>query len=739
MATAPTLNVDITMTSITSHLTVVSVPPGTEHKAFHVSIPHLRPDAGGWAWYRPRPTWIEAQRLASLDELKENTVHMLLLHNGDEYVCVLPVSSETGLANLSREATHGLVVNVRGSSHSRHGRVAVVVSRTHNARYIAALCGAAVDEARKWLMKKPPAYLPLKPGPLDGVGFCTWNALHEGRNVNEGSIRHLVDTLVGARLPIQTFIVDDGWHDKRHFRDKSGEDDRRRGLWSFDAKPEIGAGGMKGIVDMVKERLGSVEWTGEVDVGAWIALTGGYWDGIHPDSPLVDKYGCKKYPASRQWWRGCPEDALEPNHMPSGESFYVLPPPERAAEFWGDWFKQLHNAGITFLKVDNQAAVTALDGVDGVHEALYIWESMYTAAERVFGPDRVIHCMSHSEPMWAGPQGLGLTTGGRSFIWRNSDDFGLTGRSPYAHQQHLFTNLMNTLIANAQCTVPDADMFMTTQQHPHAHALLRALFPGPLLLTDKPGEHDPELLWRLVSRDKGGVARVLKASRAAEPLARRLLDTSILDYADGSGQWAAATVGPHTILGCWNVRGGYDKPCRVVDDITVADVEDAIGHEIDKHYVVARVGVEQPGVMGASVLIPGDKGAIGHIDDLAMLTAASFWIVPCQHQAVGFTAVLGLINHFAGPAALDGFEISINSITVRLKYAGTLGIVVDAPFKPSATALIDKRPEVVKVTQLESLSKHKQEGVFLLTVDVGNSNNHPTSDSDVWDVLISIE
>lgn len=352
--------------------------------------------------------------------------------------------------------------------------------------------------------------------------------------------------------------------------------------------------------------------------------------------------------------------------MPRGESFYVLPPPESAAAFWGDWFAQLHDAGITFLKVDNQAAVTALDDVDGVHEALYLWETMTAAAERVFGPGRVIHCMSHSEAMWAGPQGLGLTTRGRRFVWRNSDDFGLTGRSPYAHQQHFFTNLMNTLLANAQCTIPDADMFMTTQQHPHAHALLRALFPGPLLLTDKPGEHDAALLWRLIARDKLGFARVLKASRAAEPLARRVMDTNILDYVDGTGQWAAAPVGPHMILGCWNVRGGYDKPCRVVDNITVADVEDALGHELETHYVVARVGVEQPGVLRASVLKPGAKGAFGHIDDLPMLTAASFWVVRCLRQPVGRIAVLGLIDHLAGPAALASVETSNRELPGRV-------------------------------------------------------------------------
>lgn len=387
-------------------------------------------------------------------------------------------------------------------------------------------------------------------------------------------------------------------------------------------------------------------------------LTGGYWDGIHPESPLVEQYDCKKYPASRQWWKGCPDDPYEPNYMPTGESFYVLPPPERAEEFWMDWFTSLRDAGITFLKVDNQAAVTSLDGVDGVHEALKIWETMYHVADRVFGPGRVIHCMAHSEAMWAGPQGLGLTTRGERFVWRNSDDFGLTGRSPYAHQQHFFTNLMNTIVTNTLCTVPDADMFMTAKQHPHAHALLRALFPGPLLLTDKPGEHDPKLLWRLIARNRHGVATVLKPARAPEPLARRLMDTSILDYEDGSGLWAAVNVGPVTIIGVWNTRGGYDKPCRVDDKITVQDVVDALGHDLDENYFVTRMGVQNASVLSATLVKQGDKGVLGHVNDVPMLGAASFWVARVLRLAVGRLAVLGLVDHFAGPAAIHSVKLS---------------------------------------------------------------------------------
>lgn len=92
--------------------------------------------------------------------------------------------------------------------------------------------------------------------------------LTEGGNVNEKSIRHLVDKLAAARLPIQTFIIDDGWHDKRYFKDAH---DRRNGLWSFGAKPEMGAGGLRGIVDLVKAKFESVDGTGTTDVGAWLA------------------------------------------------------------------------------------------------------------------------------------------------------------------------------------------------------------------------------------------------------------------------------------------------------------------------------------------------------------------------------------------------------------------------------------------------------------------------------------
>lgn len=109
---------------------------------------------------------------------------LLLRTKGGEHICILPISSATALANLCRRDDNGhegLVVNVRGASNTQRGRAAVVVTRTHNERYIAALSRVAISEGRKWLLKVAVAYQAVKLGPLDGVGFCTWNALQEGK------------------------------------------------------------------------------------------------------------------------------------------------------------------------------------------------------------------------------------------------------------------------------------------------------------------------------------------------------------------------------------------------------------------------------------------------------------------------------------------------------------------------------------------------------------------------------
>lgn len=382
-------------------------------------------------------------------------------------------------------------------------------------------------------------------------------------------------------------------------------------------------------------------------------MTGGYWEGIHPDSPLIPKYDCKPYTASIDWWDGVANATHDVPYLPNGKAEYYLPSPDKALAFWKDYFLHLADAGVVFVKVDNQATMTSLSGVDGAIEARVIWQGMYDAAEQVFG-GKAIHCMAHGENMWTGVQGLGVASSGERIVWRNSDDFGLS--KPTAHQDHFFTNIFNSLVSNALCVIPDADMFMTAAQAPHSHALLRAFFPGPLTLSDKPKEHDLSLLARLMATDKSGNRRAIRTKVAPEPLARRMLDSTIRDHSTGTGLWATVRGPKVTLIGVWNVRG---NGCRVLDKITIDDIEDAVGHTLVHHHAVVRVNVIDHGLHSASLIRPDQHGELGRIE-LPPLASTAYWITQVYSLGVGPVTVLGLIDAYAGPMAIGEVEHTIS-------------------------------------------------------------------------------
>jgi hypothetical protein len=149
-------------------------------------------------------------------------------------------------------------------------------------------------------------------------------------------------------------------------------------------------------------------------------LTGGYWDSVCPESPLVKRYKMREYSVSRD---RLPESII-PNepftvlYIPDGKATWYLPPPETSFQFWFDWFTYLKSQGVDFLKVDNQGSLIALDGIDGSECRTALWKNLVLASDQVFGKGRVIHCMSQHEAMVGGPQGFGLMTDHQKVIWR---------------------------------------------------------------------------------------------------------------------------------------------------------------------------------------------------------------------------------------------------------------------------------------------------------------------------------
>lgn len=186
-----------------------------------------------------------------------------------------------------------------------------------------------------------------------------------------------------------------------------------------------------------------------------------------------------------------------------------------------------------------------------------------------------------------------------SRLYSNSDDFGLLWRHN-AHQLHIFYNVYTSILTSQLCHVPDADMFMTAAQLPLYQALLRALVPGPLLLTDKQNEHDLNIVGALVGHTKTGEASVVKTQQACRPLANRLFPTSTSDQPVGNGEgppvigYVSSPRLDSSILVAWNTRD-RDHPGKSKVAVTVLDILDALElpatkKTLDESYIVYRHG-----------------------------------------------------------------------------------------------------------------------------------------------------
>lgn len=208
-------------------------------------------------------------------------------------------------------------------------------------------------------------------------------------------------------------------------------------------------------------------------------------------------------------------------------------------------------------------------------------------------------------------------------------------------------------------------MFMTSSQSPLFHAVLRALMPGPVLLTDKQGEHDLDLLDRLVGRGKDGAIRVIKTKGAVRPLPGCIFDNDLRGVGNGKALkgYVPISIGSSAIIAAWNVRSdeeGTKRP-RTVDRLTRRDVLDSLEvDEVREDLLVCKSGLtgyrEYAIVRGSSRSFTADDDQLIFDFDLDYHGVETFVVVPLQ--TVGDTksgmriAVLGLGDKIAGISAV---------------------------------------------------------------------------------------
>lgn len=223
-------------------------------------------------------------------------------------------------------------------------------------------------------------------------------------------------------------------------------------------------------------------------------------------------------------------------------------------------------------------------------------------------------------------------------------------------------------------------MFMSSSEAPVFHAILRALMPGPILLTDKQGQHDSALINRFVGQTRDGKQVILKTDDPVRPVQNRLFDRDCRE--GGRGRALVGSVYlprvKSTIIGCWNVRENHVDN-RVDDWLTAKDLRDAFPDAPS----AAEYLVYKPGYCSDSAWAiwnpkeDKDEAQIMHIT-LNHLAAETVLVVPIHSAKVAVrnerdpqkvkaevkVAVCGLVDKFAGLVGVSGTILSSGKSSV---------------------------------------------------------------------------
>ncbi|KAL2523833.1 putative galactinol--sucrose galactosyltransferase 1 [Abeliophyllum distichum] len=341
------------------------------------------------------------------------------------------------------------------------------------------------------------------PDLLNWFGWCTWDAFYT--DVTSEGVKQGLQSLEGGGIPPKFVIIDDGWQSvsmdpvsieakadntanfanrltnikENHKFQKDGQEGHR---------VEDPAMGIRHIVNEIKDEH-SVKY-----VYVWHALTG-YWGGVRPGCNGMEHYDSKlAYPISSPGVQSNePCDAL--NSITKNGLGLVNP--EKVYNFYNELHSYLASSGIDGVKVDVQNILETLGAGHGgrVKLARKYHQALEASILRNFPDNGIISCMSHNTD--------GLYSAKRTAVVRASDDF--WPRDPASHTIHIASVAYNTVFLG-EFMQPDWDMFHSLHPMAEYHGAARAVGGCAIYVSDKPGQHDFNLLRKLVLPD-GSILR----------------------------------------------------------------------------------------------------------------------------------------------------------------------------------------------------------------------------------------
>lgn len=386
------------------------------------------------------------------------------------------------------------------------------------------------------------------PPHLDWFGWCTWDAFYSEvspRGIKEG----LQSFLEGGCSP-RFVIIDDGWQDTTNEFYEDGKpivegmqfatrlvDIKENEKFKISVS-EDSCTDLHELIDFVKQKYGLNY------IYLWHALAG-YWGGVHPTSEKMKKYNPKLvYPIQSPGNLGNLRDIA----MDSLEKYGVgVMDPEKIYDFYNDLHSYLARCGVDGVKVDVQNLIETLGNGYGGRVTLtrQYQEALEQSVEKNFKENNLICCMSHNTDS--------IYSSKKSAVARASEDF--MPQEQTLQTLHVASVAYNSLLLG-EVFVPDWDMFHSKHKTAEFHGAARALGGCAVYISDKPANHDFNILKKLVLPD----GSVLRARYAGRPTRDCLFEDPVMD---GKSLLKIWNVNKLTgVIGVFNCQGAGSWPLK---------------------------------------------------------------------------------------------------------------------------------------------------------------------------------
>jgi raffinose synthase len=428
--------------------------------------------------HRPDPYWMVPKVGVSMGDVPPETQYLLADLTAGGYLILVPLLSGVFRCTLSGQEDELVVVAETGDP--------AVVGTAVSGLYLAfgddpyELCRQAAVEVNEWLGTGRLRTGKQLPDFVDQFGWCTWDAFNY--DVSHENVRIGLESFALGGVSPRLLILDAGWQSVKTM--PSGE----KRLTAFQANENFPVG-LAGTVKMAKETHGIETFM------VWHAV-GGYWGGV--DGESLTAYGVRSTfrrpsvvmeelaPDLRKWFGGV----------------VGVVPPALSYSFFQDYHRYLRSQGVDGVKIDNQASLEMLsEGFGGRVAMMQRYHEALEGSVHTHFQGAMINCMSCSNDM--------LYSALNSNLTRTSTDF--WPNKPETHGLHLYTNAQVGMWFG-EFIHPDWDMFQSGHPAGAFHAAGRAISGGPVYVSDKPEEHNFDLLKMLVLPD-GGILRAIQQGK----------------------------------------------------------------------------------------------------------------------------------------------------------------------------------------------------------------------------------